>query len=659
MPGKRAMQPQDLFNLRFLNGGKLSPDASQVVYSVSQINAEEDKEYVTIYLLDLERGSTKQLTSGKARDSNPQWSPDGKSIAFASDRAGAQQLYLLPVDGGEARQLTEAKRGVGGGFAWSPDGGKLAYSAVPAAEPVDLRKDPYRVDRTVYRFDAIGYLDQTVQDIFVLELASGETRQLTRDRTNNVNLRWSPDGSAILYDATMRADAARAMIPDLMTVDLHGVQKTLLRDWAAIAGANFTPDGKRIVFVGRPNDGKPIGSKSDLYALDIASGDIENRTPAWRIGIGGRLSLDMPIAGLSEWNTAITDDGASAITTVQEGGLNHIYRVALSGAESCQALTEGQRAVFPLDLRGDHLLYASTSLNSPPDLQLANMSAGTHRQLSRLNHDHLSGLDLPCAERLLWESVDGVQVEGWYMKPAKGEAPYATILYIHGGPHAAYGYGFHFDFQMLAGAGYGLLFLNHRASTGYGDSFSTAIKGDWGNLDYQDLMTGVDHAIALGLADAERLGVCGTSGGGNLSCWIVGQTDRFKAAIPQNPVTNWRSFYGTSDIGIYFGVEQMGGHPQEIPEVYDRCSPITYAHNCQTPTLLVQSELDWRCPAEQSEQFYTVLKANGCIVEMLRQPGGSHGASIYGAVKLRRAHNEAMLDWFARYVLAEDQATAV
>ena len=153
------------------------------------------------------------------------------------------------------------------------------------------------------------------------------------------------------------------------------------------------------------------------------------------------------------------------------------------------------------------------------------------------------------------------------------------------------------------------------------------------------------------MADADRLGVCGLSGGGNLTCWIVGQTTRFKAAIPQNPVTNWRSFYGTSDIGIYFGVEQMGGHPHEIPEVYEKCSPITYAHRCTTPTLMVQSELDWRCPAEQSEQFYTVLKAQGCIVEMLRQPGGSHVASISGAVKLRRAHNEAMLDWFERYVL--------
>ena len=343
MPDKRAIQPEDLFNLRFLNAGKLSPDASQVVYTVSQINAEKDKEYSTIFLLNLgiridETTDKRQSPKTVTLDGRP----DGKSIAFVSDRDGKQQLYLLPVDGGEARQLTEAKRGIGGGFAWSLDGSKIAFSAVPAVEPIDLGKEPYRVDRMVYRFDAIGYLDQTVQDIIVLDPRSGETRQLSNDRTNNVNLRWSPDGSEILYDATMRADAALAMIPDLMTVDLDGNRKPILQGWASIEGANFTPDGKQIVFIGRPADGKPIGTKSDLYLLDIATGDTENRTTGWQIGIGGHLSLDMPVEGMSEWNTAITDVGQTAISTVQEGGTVHIYRIALSGAESYQSIVEGR-----------------------------------------------------------------------------------------------------------------------------------------------------------------------------------------------------------------------------------------------------------------------------------------------------------------------------
>ncbi len=653
MVNTRTMQKEDLFELRFLNGGNLSPDGSRVVYCVSKIDAEADKEFSTIFLSDIASGSTRQMTNGKAADRQPRWAPDGKSIAFSSDRSGVAQLYLLPADGGEARQLTEFKRGVGGSFAWSPAGDKIAFSAKADAEAPDLAVEPYRVDRTVYRFDAIGYLDDEVQDIYLLDLVDGGISRLTDDRSNNSNVRWAPDGQSILYDANMRTDATRAMTPDLMVVDLQGNCSMLLGGWANTARAEYTPDGKRIVFVGRPDDGKPIGSKSDLYTLELASGELTCRTESLGVGVGGRLSLDMPVAGLSSCNTLVADDGAVAFSTVQRGGTDHIYRIALSGEEDYAAVTMGDAAVFPLDRRGQQLLYARSSLNAPPDLFLMDLANGEEQQLTRLNERQLAGIELPRTRPLVWQSIDGVEVEGWYMEPAVGVAPYPTILYIHGGPHAAYGYGFHFDFQMLAGAGYGVLFLNHRASTGYGDSFSTAIKGDWGNLDYQDLMTGVDHAIALGLADADRLGVCGTSGGGNLSCWIIGQTDRFKAAIPQNPVSNWRSFYGTSDIGIYFAVEQLGGHPHEIAEVYERCSPITYAHRCRTPTLLVQSELDWRCPAEQSEQFYSVLKANGCPVEMLRQPGGYHGASISGAVNLRRAHNDAMLDWFARYVLGD------
>ncbi len=649
MADTRTLLPEDLFELHMLNGAMLSPTSDDIVYYVNKINAVDDKEYATIYLGD------RQMTNGKAQDIMPKFSPDGQSIAFLSDRSGALQLYSMPVDGGEATQLTTLKQNLGG-FAWSPDGKTIAFSAQPDFEgdaPLDLTKQPYRVMRTVYRFDAMGYLDQTVHNIYLLDVASGEITQLTDDETDNVALRWSPDGTKILYSAGMQADAIKTILSTLMIIDLDGNKQSLLDGWWTYGKASWLPNGDKIAFVGRPDDGAPIGTKSDLYVLDIASGEVDNRSPGLAVGVGGRLSLDMSAGGLSSWQPQITSDGATAYVPVQTGGTVHLYAVALSGDESHQPITSGDEAVFICDMNDDRIIYAKTLLNSPFDLWQTDLSGDTTEQLTHLNEAHIEAIAMPETEHLLWDSVDGVQVEGWYMKPAVGYAPYPTILYIHGGPHAAYGYGFHFDFQMLAGAGYGVLFLNHRASTGYGDEFSTAIKGDWGNLDYNDLMTGVDYAIERGLADPDKLGVCGTSGGGNLSTWIVGHTDRFKAAIPQNPVTNWRSFYGTSDIGIYFSLEQLGGHPHEIPEIYEKCSPITYAHNCKTPTLMVQSEHDWRCPAEQSEQFYSVLKANGCIVEMLRQPGGSHGASIRGAVNLRRAHNDAMLDWFNTYVLGE------
>ena len=651
----RTMQADDLFKLKFLQGGVFSPDGSKIAYSVAHVDAEEEKEYVTIWLYDVATTKHRQMTNGETKDSNPQWSPDGTQIAFVSDRGEKPQLYLLPIDGGEAHQLTHMKQGVGGDIAWSPDGKQIAFTAgidYGEDDPPDLTKDVYRVTRHVYRFDAIGYLDQAVQDIYIIDANGGEPKRLTDDDTINGGLRWSPDSKNILYSASMHPDRWRTMFPEVRTVTLDGKIDIIVENtWGTVYNPVYTEDGQQVVFIGRPDDGSSIGTKSDLWVHNLATGEKTNRTPSLNVGVGGGISMDMPVFPIYGYPLAIA--GNHAYVQVQAGGTVQIHRIALSGDESHEAIIKGERACFTQGIKNDKLLFASIDINTPPNLHVATLDGSDEQPITQINQDFLNEIKQPETEHLLFKGTDGVQVEGWYMKPPEGEAPYPTVLYIHGGPHSAYGYGFHFDFQMLAGAGYGVLFINHRASTGYGNEFSTAIKGDWGNLDYGDLMAGLDYAIDMELADVNRLGCCGTSGGGNLSCWIVGQTNRFKAAVPQNPVTNWVSFYGVSDIGVWFATEQLGGHPHEIPEVYAKCSPITYAHNCTTPTLMVQSEHDWRCPAEQSEQFYTVLKANGCTVEMLRQPGGSHGASIRGAVNLRREHNTAMLDWFKQYILEE------
>jgi dipeptidyl aminopeptidase/acylaminoacyl peptidase len=325
--------------------------------------------------------------------------------------------------------------------------------------------------------------------------------------------------------------------------------------------------------------------------------------------------------------------------------------VALSGAEQYAPVISGERAALPIDLKESSLLFATSTLTSPWDLYVLDTGGKTEKQLTHLNADLLEEFNLPSVEHLLFTAVDGAPVEGWFLKPVEGTPPYPTILYIHGGPHSGWGNIFSFDFQMLCGAGYAVLAVNQRGSTGYGNEFASKIIGDWGNLDYKDLMSGVDCAVERGLADPDRLGVCGISGGGNLSCWIVGQTHRFKAAVPENPVTSWVSMYGNGDLSGWFAPVELGGKPHEIPDVYARCSPITYAHNCTTPTLLLQGECDYRCPVEQSEQFYTVLKANGCTVEMVRFPGSSHAGSIVGPIPVRKAQNEALLDWMNRYVL--------
>jgi dipeptidyl aminopeptidase/acylaminoacyl peptidase len=648
----RPVEQQDLFRFQFVHGGSLSPDGQFAAYVVSRVDADEEKEYYAIWLVNLETCEARQLTSGTAVDANPQWSPDGKRIAFQSTRGEKQQIYIIPIDGGEAQQLTHFKQGIGGGIAWSPDGQQIAFTAVPIEEPRDFSK-PYRVTRHTYRFNEMEYLDNVVQSIYVIPAAGGEPRRITQDNWMNNGPQWSPDGKSLLYLASMAPDSHRALMPRIRIVDLvDGNVRDVTGDWGDVFTAAWLPDGQHIAFMGQPR-GLPIGSKSDLWITPVDAGTPECRTAGLKYGVGGGLQPDMPVMGMVS-RVPLSSDGQTAYMPVQIGGTEQIYRVSLSGAESFEPVVTGDRSCMLIDANDSHLLYIVSDINLPTDLYRSNTDGSGETRLTHLNDDLLAQLQLPAVEHLLFPGVDGVQVEGWTVMPAEGSRPFPTILCIHGGPHSAFGRIFHFDTQMLCGAGYAVLLINHRASTGYGDEFSTAIKGDWGNLDYHDLMAGVDEAIRRGIADPERLGVCGLSGGGNLSCWIIGNTDRFKAAVPENPVTNWVSFYGVSDIGVWFAVEQLGGHPHEIPDVYRRCSPITYAHRCTTPTLLVVGEHDWRCPPEQSEQFYTVLKANGCTVEMVRLPDAFHAASLRGALPNRRVHNEVLLDWMNRYVLRNE-----
>ncbi|MCB0063310.1 MAG: S9 family peptidase [Caldilineaceae bacterium] len=655
-----GVQPEDLFRLDFLQDAQLSPDGKMVAYALQQVDAETDAEQSAIYLQAMESGEVRQLTNGVAQDSAPRWSPDGKQLAFSSTRSGKPQIFLIAADGGEARQLTTLPQGISGGVAWSPDGRQLAFTAPPQAEPADPA-DPYRLTRAVYRFDKMGYLHRVISDIYVIDVAGGEAKALTQDEYSNDAPVWSPDGQRLLYMVTMFPDSHRIGAA-LRTVDLDGTTQDVIWAWGKAAGATWTRDGRQVVFIGNP-EGLPIGTQEQLWVVDVAgtggtapSTGCEPRclTPNFGYKIGGGLQMDMPLRFLRTPRLFVSEDNRAVYVQAQVGGTVPIYRVALAdtaaGQDAWHVVVGGDRACFPIDLRGDQLIYFQSTHHDPVQLYAVDLIGGGTRQLTHLNAALLAQWDQPEIKRLQFAGSDGVPVEGWILLPTGAAAPHPTILYIHGGPHSAFGHIFSFDFRLLASAGYAVLFINQRASTGYGDAFATQIKGDWGNLDYRDLMAGVDYAIGQGLVDGERMGVCGLSGGGNLSCWIVGQTDRFKAAVPENPVTNWVSFYGVSDIGPWFAVEQLGGRPHEIPEIYARCSPITYAHRCTTPTLLIQGEHDWRCPAEQSEQFYSVLKANGCPVEMVRLPGSAHGGSIDGPPKIRRAHNEALLAWMQRYV---------
>ena len=644
----RAVKPEDLFQLKFLQDGQLSPDGKTTAYTIANVDAEKEEEFSAIWLLSLETGESRQLTAGLSLDTNPEWSPDSQQIAFLTTRGEKPQIHLIPVNGGESRALTGMPLGVNDGPAWSPDGKHIAFTSSPATEPTDRTK-PYRVTRHIYRSDGMGYLDDEGQDIYIIPVKGGEPKRLTTDDCFNSEPVWSPDGKEILFSAEMYPDSHRVH-PILKVVNLRGEVRELVGEWGYAISATWMPDGKQIVFIGNPL-GLPDGSNENLWVIYSQGSEPECRTASLSIQLDWDIDVDMPIGPLLRPRILITKDTQTAYVQVQDGGTLQIYRVALSGPETWAPVVAGERSCMTLGMDDGRLVYAVSSIHNPVDLFTADVDGANERQLTHLNADLMEEWYVPTVEHLSFPGSDGVQVEGWILKPSTGKAPYPTILYIHGGPHASCGHMFSFEFQMLAGAGYAVLFINFRGSTGYGDKFSTEIIGDYGNLDYKDLMAGIDFAIEKGLVDPDRLGCCGLSYGGYLSCWIVGHTDRFKAAVPENPVTNWVSIYGTSDAGPQLTPEELGDLPHKIPEVYQRCSPITYAHRCTTPTLLVQGENDYRCPAEQSEQFYAVLKASGCVVEMLRLPKSPHGGSIEGAPIVRRAQNEALLDWMNRYVL--------
>ena len=664
----RPIAPEDLFRFRFVIAADLSPDGSRVVFAQTRITPGEEEdddevEHSDLHLLEVESGEVRRLTFDDSTNSAPAISPDGSSVAFMSTRTEKPQLWLLPLDGGEPRKLTDLAQGVGGGAVWSPDGCKIAFTAGPQEEPRKPER-PYRIDRTVWRFDGIGVLDDAIQDVYVVDVAdaAAEPRRLTDDRFMNSQPKWSADGQSLVYVASHDPDS-HELASRLRRVDLEGTVTDLTAPDGLVVSHAPMGDG-RVAYVLDFEHDKVVGSRASLYVLDPATGTRTRRGADIEGHIEGGIQPDNPAARIGEGELLLSNGDRDAVVPVQTGGEKALVRVALDGAESHQVVAGGTRVCLPISAGGENVLLAAFGFTEPGDLYLVDLDSGEERRLTRLNQDVLAELALPTVVPLHFPSVDGAPVEGWFLQPAGSETALPTLLNIHGGPHAGWGAQFNFDNLMFTGAGYGVLLVNHRASTGYGDAFATAIRADWGNLDYADLMAGVDYAIEQELADPDRLGVFGISGGGNLSGWVIGHTDRFKAACPENPVFNWFSMYGTSDVGADFSVRELGGTPYEAEDVYRRCSPITYAQLCTTPTLFLQHESDYRCPAEQTEQFFTVLRVNGVPAEMLRFPNTPHSGSVIGPIGHRRAQNEALLDWMNRYVLdaaverQEEQAAA-
>ncbi|MDO8630355.1 MAG: prolyl oligopeptidase family serine peptidase, partial [Phycisphaerales bacterium] len=489
---RRPIVPEDLSRLSFIQGGVLSPDGEAAIYSISRTAKDGERERVALRLVNLESLAERPLAASSARDFNPQYSPDGGRVAFLSTRGGSPQIHVVEIKGGKPRRLTCMPQGVGGGPVWSPDGRWLAFTAGPPG----AKRDPsraYRVTRHIHRFDDMGNLDDAVQDIYIISAGGGSPRRMTDGGGHNVNPLWSPDGREILFTANMERDSLSVLLGRLKIVDRKGTVRELIKGWGHAFSAAWLPDG-RIVFCGQRR-GRPIGSKADVWVVNSKGGAPKCRTAGVTFHVGGGLQADVATTLMALPRLLPAEDGGSVFVQVQEGGAVRICRVALDGPEQCAPVVGGERSCFPLGRRAGRLLFAVRALNNPLDLFIAASDGSSERRITRVNSAAMRSWRLPVVEALEFKGSDGVPVEGWVMKPSAGAKSCPMILYIHGGPHSAFGHVFSFDFHMLAGAGYAVLFLNQRGSTGYGDAFATRIIGDWGNLDYRDLIAGVDAAV--------------------------------------------------------------------------------------------------------------------------------------------------------------------
>lgn len=641
-----TMKAGDLFKLRFVLDGQFAPQRGRYSCTLSSVKGVED----TTAILELGRDSTPTpvvLAEGP-RVSSPSWSPIGKRFAYLRDVSGVGQVILAGADGAWPRQLTSFLQGVSGGLAWSPDAVNLAFSA-PASDLPGPTSAPYRVTRRRYRREGVGLVQFRKNDLHVLNIPTDRLTRLTDDALDNRHPFWSPDGESILYFAYSGPDSD-ALHPALRIVDLQGRVRDLAPEWGHIEGVAWLPGSDGIALIGRSR-GQYIGRKRDLWVLSLDGSEPACRTRGATVDVGGLITYDMPVPWEDQPTAILMDEsGKRAFVTGQNGGETQVYSVALEGPQNWMPMTQGSHSCVLQDYRDGALLYVKSTMTHPTILTELNTLDGQERTVWNPNGELIDASALPEALNLRVASRDGAEVEGWVMIPKSGGGPYPTILNIHGGPHEAYGHRFVSDFHLLAEAGYAVAFFNQRGSTGYGDAFAEAIYADWGNLDYWDLMAGMDKLVECGIADPERLGLYGLSGGGYLTCWIITHTDRFSAAVAENPVTNWVSFYGTSDVGPAFCKAEFGADPQDKHDKLYRMSPIGHAKRCTTPTLLIVGDQDCRCPPGQAEEFYASLHEAGCRVEMLRFPGGGHTASWDGLPAYRKSQNAALLDWFGEHL---------
>jgi dipeptidyl aminopeptidase/acylaminoacyl peptidase len=662
---RRPWEPRDFLRLRTASDAQVSPDGMRVAFVHASVDEERDEYRSEIYVVPAGGGAPVRWTAGP-QDSEPRWSPDGSLLLFVrKERERKPQVWLMRADGGEAWALTDLPKGVAQP-AWSPDGTRIVFAALLGGDPPDdkeltpaERNRPRVVEHLVYKLDGVGILDGSRWHLHVVDVAASAPgvipppRQITTGDWDDQFPCWSPDGGEIAFVSYREPDRHDTLwlLKDIWVVGADGGEPRKLTRSRGPAGCpRWSPDGTTIAYVGHEWGGESLARTTHVLVIPAAGGEPRMITAALD------RSVAYPPYGPPN-ALAWSPDSQSLLCMVADHGNMPLVRATLDG--TTEVVVGGERTITGISTTpdGKRLAFTATAVDIPSDVFV--VAGDDERRLTTLNDDWLSAIELGSVEQFTYRGADDWEIEGWMLKPPGFDPSrrYPAVLEIHGGPHGQYGNLFDPSFQAMAGAGYLVIYLNPRGSTGYGEPFALACVDDWGGKDYEDLMAGVDHVIARGHADPDRLAVAGYSYGGYMTAWIVGHTPRFRAAMSGAPVGNGYSFWGTSDIGPLFGQYELGGAPpQEAALHYLERSPIHYLHQCRTPVLFLHHEGDLRCPIGQTEELFSVLRQRGVPAVMVRYPGGFHRYLTH-APSQRVDAAQRTNAWFGKY-LGEDKGTA-
>ncbi|MFQ5816769.1 MAG: prolyl oligopeptidase family serine peptidase [Terriglobia bacterium] len=666
-PGK-PLTADMLFAWTWVADPQIHPDGSLIAYVRITADKRKDNYRSAIWFIRPDGSGHRQLTGGHARDFAPRWSPEGQRLAFLSTRRGKPQIFILDLEqGGEARQLTHQEKGAGNP-AWSPDGGSIAFTsfvpkdnpdndvAMPAKpEGAEWAAPPKVTTRLHYRHDARGYLPNGFTHIFVIPAKGGpqgaprahEARQLTSGDYDHGAPRWSADGTALIFSAVRTPNPDWDINdPEIFSVSVRTGRIQQLTDHRGPdRNPRVSPDGRFIAFSGYDEHWNSY-SLPQLYVMNADGSNLRMLTADWDQSVGGGVYSDAyaPFGGRQTMQWAPDSSGIYFLSG--HHGSSNLYFASLEG--SLRPITRGAHDLrsFSLAPNGSVAGILST-ITRPYDLCSFTLENRQPRWLTALNAHLLRERKLYTREMFWYDSFDGRKMQAWLWKPADFDPSkkYPLLLQIHGGPHAMYGEAFAHEYALQASQGYLVLFPNPRGSSGYGQEFGNIIQYAYPGEDYRDLMVGVDELLKRGYVDATRLGVIGGSGGGVLSSWTIGQTQRFAAAVVQRPVINWYSWAGTSDIGYSATRRWFRKPPWEDQEDYMRRSPISYVGNVTTATLVFHSEEDYRCPIDQGAQYYTALKVRQVDAKLVQMPGESHSLRIIGRPSHRIARLLHIMKW--------------